>query len=290
MLKKVLLLSALSLLPLSAQSENLCAKLKGPEMILRDQPSKPRWKLYWSDEFNQNGKTDPSSWEHLIDGEGCGNDEAQYYTDRDAPNARIKNGKLFITALKQKMHWSEYTSARLLTRNSYTYGRFEIRAKMPSGVGTWPAIWMLPRHQTYGDAMWIDNGEIDIAEAAGRDPDHVLSSAYSKADNYWTGVQKTNYSEVKNSSTEFHTYTFDWLPDGMDFYIDGALTHSIIREPGSDWTKWPFDQDFYLIMNLAVGGGFGGDIDDRSFPAQLVIDYVRIYRPLLYRDCFPQNK
>ena len=290
MLTKILLFSVLSLTCFAAQSENLCSRLKGPEMILRDQPEGPRWKLVWSDEFDEDGKTDSANWGHTIDGQGNGNDEAQYYTDRDASNARSKNGILTITARKEKKEWAEYTSARLFSRKTWTYGRFEIRAKLSVGLGTWPAIWMLPSKMTYGESMWIDNGEIDIAEAAGRDPDHVLSSAYSKADNYWTGVQKTNYADVPNSATEFHTYTFEWLPELMEFYVDGKKTHTIIREPGSDWTKWPFDQEYYLIMNLAVGGGFGGDIDDSVFPANIQIDYARVYRPLLFRDCFPQNK
>jgi beta-glucanase (GH16 family) len=290
MLRKILLFSGLSLVSFSAQSENLCSRLKGPAMILRDQAESPRWKLVWSDEFSHNGKTDSSNWGHTIDGNGCGNDEQEYYTDRNAANARIKNGILTITALKEKKEWANYTSARLYSKKTWTYGRFEIRAKMAAGLGTWPAIWMLPTKQTYGEQIWVDNGEIDIAESAGRDPDHVLSSAYTKADNYWTGVQKTHYAEVKNSATEFHTYTFDWLPEVMDFYIDGVKSHSIIREPGSDWTRWPFDQEFYLILNLAMGGGFAGDIEDSSLPARIEIDYVRVYRPLLFRDCFPQNK
>src|SRR4026208_2586222 len=155
--------------------------------------SSDQWRLVWSDEFDYNGLPDPKKWSYDVGGHGWGNKELQYYTERRKENARVENGKLIIEARRDSWEGHEYTSARLVTKGKgdWTYGRFEVKAKLPSGRGTWPAIWMLPTERSYGESYWPDNGEIDIMEHVGYDPDVVHGSAHTKAYYHSINTQKT---------------------------------------------------------------------------------------------------
>lgn len=232
-------------------------------------------RLYWGDEFNYPGTPDSTKWSYDLGGEGWGNNELQRYTN-DPRNVRVENGNLIIEAHKDS---SSYTSARLISKDKgdWLYGRMEVRAKLPKGNGTWPAIWMLPTDWKYGD--WPASGEIDIMEHVGFDPGVIHGTIHTEAYNHIKQTQKEGLITVATAQEEFHTYAVDWRENKMDFYMDDQLYYSVTRDPKEDFKGWPFDQKFHLLMNLAVGGGWGGQkgIDESIWPQQLVVDYVRVY-------------
>lgn len=236
--------------------------------------------LKWSDEFNgPNGPIDSNKWVHQLGGDGWGNNEDQFYTPR-TENSRIQNGYLVIEARKEDFANRKYTSARIYSKAKWKYGRIEVRARLPEGRGSWPAIWMLPE-SLYNKSMgWPDCGEIDIMEHVGFDPGVIVSSLHSKTYNWMNHNQKTNKTTIQEPSTQFHVYTLDWSAERMEFYVDDHLIYRIEKEPGADVKQWPFDQDFHLILNNAIGGFWGGEkgIDDASFPQTFLIDYVRVYQ------------
>ncbi|CAM3220804.1 glycoside hydrolase family 16 protein [Rhodothermus bifroesti] len=248
----------------------------------------PNWELVWSDEFDYSGLPDPQKWDYDVGGHGWGNREAQYYTRARLENARVENGLLVIEARREAEPYQghSFTSARLVTRGkaSWTYARVEVRAQLPSGRGTWPAIWMLPDRQTYGSAYWPDNGEIDIMEHVGFDPDVVHASIHTQAYNHIQGTQKTARIHVPTARTAFHVYAVEWTPEAIRAFVDDSLYFTFPNErltrSGADWRQWPFDQPFHLILNIAVGGNWGGmqGIDSTAFPARMLVDYVRVYR------------
>lgn len=242
--------------------------------------------LVWSDEFEQDGLPDPEKWDYDYGntcdrpfGCGWGNNEKQFYTRNDPDNARVENGVLIIEARKEQMDSSAYTSARLVTRGKHAqrYGRVEVRAKLPSGRGTWPAIWMLPRENQYGG--WPRSGEIDIMEHVGYEPDSVFGTVHTEAYNHSIGTQRGGQIYLPDAETAFHTYAIDWTTDQIDFWVDDQKYFTFQNEKsGSE--AWPFDQAFYLILNIAVGGNWGGaqGIDDSIWPQRMEIDYVRFYQ------------
>ncbi len=236
------------------------------------------WKLSWSEEFNYNGLPDSNKWSYNVGGHGWGNNELQYYTDGDISNASVSNGTLKITALQQKKEGKDYTSARLVTdkKADFTYGKIEIRAKLPPGRGLWPALWMLGSN--VGDVGWPDCGEIDIMEHVGFEKDSVFGTIHSKAYNHIINTQKGKKIFIKNPYDEFHLFTLEWTPERMDFLLDNTLYNHIQNEHKTT-AEWPFDSPFYLIVNLAVGGNLGGKkgVDTTVFPAVLEVDYIRIY-------------
>lgn len=244
-------------------------------------PPKRGWNLIWFDEFNYTGLPDSSKWGYDEGGKGWGNHELEYYTAKRLENARVEDSVLVIEARKEKWSNREYTSARLVSRNKgdWTYGRFEIRAKLPSGKGTWPAIWMLPTKWTYGNGGWPDNGEIDIMEYVGYDKAKVHGSTHSKAYYWRINTQKTAITDVPDAETEFHVYAMEWSKDKIEMFVDTTKYFTFINE-GKGWEVWPFDKDFHMILNLAIGGDWGGvqGIDDSIFPQKLLIDYVRVYK------------
>lgn len=245
-------------------------------------PVDKAWKFettpVWQDEFDYTGLPNTSKWGYDLGGSGWGNNEAQYYTDA-LSNAKVENGQLTITARKEVMGGKNYTSARLVTRNKgdFLYGRVEVRAKLPSGKGTWPAIWMLPTDWAYGD--WPKSGEIDIMEHVGYDPNNVLFSVHTQAYNHSIGTQKSGTQKIQTAMTEFHNYRLDWTPYAVRGYFDDQLVFTFVNE-GKGYASWPFDKRFHLLINLAVGGNWGGaqGIDDSIFPAAYEIDYVRVYK------------
>lgn len=232
----------------------------------------------WQDEFDYEGRPDPSKWGYDLGGDGWGNQELQAYTDR-AANASVAGGVLTITARREPTGGRDYSSARLVSkgRGDFLYGRIEARAKLPPGRGTWPAIWMLPTDAAYGG--WPASGEIDIMEHVGYDPGRVHMSVHTKTYNHRIGTQKTATRTVPGATAEFHRYRVDWTPDGVRGYIDDVPVLAFANE-GSGADAWPFDRRFHLLLNLAVGGAWGGKegVDAQAFPASMQVDYVRVYR------------
>ncbi|WP_022826080.1 glycoside hydrolase family 16 protein [Hymenobacter norwichensis] len=249
-------------------------------------PAKPRYtfrKLAWSDEFNYTGLPDSTKWKYDVGGNGWGNKELQYYTKARRENARVESGNLIVEARREAlMPANEYTSARLLSKGkggSMTYGRFEVRAKIPGGRGTWPAIWMLPDQNPYGNHSWPDNGEIDIMEHVGYDPNVIHASTHCKAYYFRINNQKTSVTKLPDATTAFHTYAVEWTPETITAEIDGQL-YFATRNEGTGWEAWPWDKPFHLLLNVAVGGEWGGQkgIDADAFPQQMLVDYVRFYQ------------
>lgn len=240
--------------------------------------------LVWSDEFDADGLPDETKWGYDA-GDGCpilcgwGNDELQYYTERRLENARIEDGHLVVEARREPFGTREYTSARLVTKGKgdWLYGRIEIRAELPSGTGTWPAMWLLPTDRVYGD--WPASGEIDVMEHVGFAPDSVFAAVHTASYNHVLGTQRTGRVRVPDAETAFHVYAIEWTPQRIDFYVDDERFFAFLKE-GTDSAVWPFDQAFHLILNIAVGGSWGGvqGVDDAIWPQRLVLDYVRVYQ------------
>ena len=240
---------------------------------------KNKWKLAWSDEFNYQGLPDTAAWSFETYGNtrGWGNNEKQFYTDRDTLNAFVSNGTLKITARQAPAENKDYTSARISTAKKavFQYGKFEIRAKLPAGRGTWPAIWMLNNDKSI---KWPACGEIDIMEHVGYDKDTIHGTIHTEAYNHIKGTQKGKTIYIASPYDQFHVYAIEWTKDKIDFMMDGKVYNSFANEHKSV-NEWPFNQPFYLILNLAIGGNWGGrqGIDPAIFPATMEVDYVRVY-------------
>jgi beta-glucanase (GH16 family) len=232
---------------------------------------------FWSDEFDNAGSPDASKWNYDIGAGGWGNNELQYYTSDN--NAVVQDGKLSIEARKETKEGSSYTSARLVSKGKgdFLYGRFEISAKLPAGRGLWPAIWLLSSDNAYG--VWPNSGEMDIMEQVGFDPYNIHCTVHNNVYNGQRGNQKTANSILPSATSDFHVYRVDWTPYSVKGFIDGTQYFEYTND-GQGYTTWPYDQNFYLILNVAVGGNWGGanGIDDSVFPGQMQIDYVRVYK------------
>ncbi len=260
------------------------------------------WSLVWSDEF-KGTELDKNKWTfdlgngHSVGNPGWGNNELEYYTNR-SENVKVDNGNLVITAKNENYEGYNYTSARIKTKGLFSkkYGKFEIRAKAPTGQGLWPAIWMMPEEDVYG--VWAASGELDIMEGWGSKPHKVAGTIHYGSQ--WPGNEYSgNEYDFPNggSITDYHTYAVEWEPGEIRWYVDGQLYSTkndwYSRSNGKNQDNAypaPFDQKFHLIMNLAVGGNFDGDPADTSiFPKSMSVDYVRVYeltgRP--YRDPVP---
>ncbi|MRT92094.1 glycoside hydrolase family 16 protein [Ancylomarina sp. 16SWW S1-10-2] len=243
--------------------------------------SKDNYQLVWSDEFDYTGLPDSTKWIYDTEGnsEGWGNDELQHYTIAKKENAWVENGVLNITALKESVEGKEYSSARLNSKVSWLCGKIEVNAKLPNGRGTWPAIWMMPGDWSFKDGNWPNIGEIDIMEHVGHNLGVVHASAHS-ADYQWQiGTQQTATITISDISEKFHSYIWEWTPNIMRAYVDDQLYFEYKNE-GLGESKWPYVKPFYLILNLAVGGAWGGaeGIDEACFPQSMQVDYVRIYQ------------
>lgn len=239
--------------------------------------------LVWQDEFNNerlpDGKTvlpNTDDWWYETGASGWGNNELQNYiagfsgTDTCAV---IKNGILNIIAKKRK---NEVLSIRMNTVRSWTYGYFEARLKLPGGRGTWPAFWMMPKNYT----AWPDDGEIDIMEEVGYHPEYVSSSVHCKAYNHVLGTQKTAERWTSTAESDFHIYALEWTANNIKTYIDGVLLFTFDNDKLGNKDTWPFNVPFYLKLNLAWGGNWGGaqGVDETKLPAVYQIDYVRVYQ------------
>lgn len=238
------------------------------------------YRLVWADEFGRNGLPDPAKWAYDtgMNKAGWHNRELQYYSGPRAENAVVKNGRLVITARKEALSsapdWGgqRYTSTRLVTlgKRDWTYGFFEIRAKLPCGKGTWPAIWMLN-----SKLDWPAGGELDIMEHIGHEPGRVFSTAHTAAGHGGKGGGAATL--VPDACSAFHNYQMHWTPEHVRFGIDGKL-HYQYPNLGRGADQWPFDAPQFLILNIAIGGDLGGAVDDGIFPVAMEVDHVRVYQ------------
>ncbi len=238
-----------------------------------------KWKFgdkpVWSDEFDSGKTPDTTKWRAQTGGGGWGNNEVQFYTK--SGNALIENGMLKIIARKEKMHGKNFTSSRIITKNKadWKYGRFEMRLKLPKGRGTWPAVWLLPND--YSENNESSYCEIDLLEHVGYDPQNVYFSVHFK-DNSDDGDRATDSAKVKTAESEFHTYRMDWTPHGIRGFVDDKKYFELLSKKDKRYKKL-MGRKFFLIVNLAVGGDWGGHkgIDKNIFPAVMEVDYVRVY-------------
>jgi beta-glucanase (GH16 family) len=238
------------------------------------------YQLVWADEFECDGLPDPTRWAYDtgMNKAGWHNRELQYYAGPRAENAVVRGGRLVITARRESLStapdWGgqRYTSTRLFThgRRDWTYGFFEVRAKLPCGLGTWPAIWLL------NSAMdWPAGGELDIMEHVGKNPGHVFSSIHTAANH--GGNPVGGGTTLKDACSRFHDYQMHWTADRLRFAIDGKV-HLEYVNPRAGRERWPFDTPQFLILNIAVGGDLGGPVDDSVFPVAMEVEHVRVYQ------------
>jgi beta-glucanase (GH16 family) len=253
--------------------------LAGAAIALGTFTARGDWQLVWSDEFN-GVSIDTNHWTFEIGNHrGWGNHELEYYTDRPE-NVCVSNGVLHITARRESTNETFYTSARLKSQGLFAkeYGRFEFRAKFPGGRGYWPALWLMPEHSAYG--RWPACGEIDIVENRGNNPAVVGGTIhYAGADGRHLQSSGRYRFPLNDGATNFHTYLLEWTTNSINWYVDNHLyeTQTNWSTAGAAYPA-PFNQPFYIIMNLAVGGDFGGNPDsDTVFPGEMQVDYVRVY-------------
>jgi hypothetical protein len=237
-----------------------------------------KMQLVWSDEFNYSGLPDPTKWNYDVGGWGWGNNELQYYTKDSLGNARVQNGLLTIELKQQKMEDRKYSSARLVTKGKgdWIYGRIDVSAKLPKGLGTWPAIWMLG---STTPLKWPDDGEIDIMEHVGFNPGFIHATTHTKSFNHIIGNQKTDTIIVKDFDTQFHEYSVIWNKDSVTILLDNQAYYTF-KNNGTGKAAWPFDGPMHLLLNIAFGGNWGGakGVNDAILPAKMEIDYVRVYQ------------
>ena len=238
------------------------------------------YELVWADEFDGEGLPDPEKWAWDTHANSIGwyNNELQYYAAERPENARVEDGRLIITARKESLQdradWGGqgYTSARLITKGKaeWTYGFFELRAKLPCGAGSWPAIWTLGATQG-----WPDGGEIDIMEHVGNTPEDVFGTIHNRSTAGTFGDGDS--IKVEDACDAFHDYQMVWTHDTITIAVDGTPFHRY-RKDGSGSAQWPFDKPQYLLLNLAIGGQMGGEVHDAIFPARFEIEHVRVYQ------------
>jgi beta-glucanase (GH16 family) len=231
-------------------------------------------KLIWQEEF-EGTQLDQEVWNFEL-GDGCpnlcgwGNNERQLYTKE---NHKVQNGQLIITAKKEG---SVYTSTKITTKGKkeFQYGRIEIRAKLPVGTGIWPAFWMLGSN--IDTAGWPKCGEIDILEYVGKEPEMVYTTLHTQDSHGNTiNTKKTKFNNIEKG---FHKYSIDWSKDTIVFYVDDKEVYKFAPDKKTE-DKWPFNQPFYIIVNMAIGGNFGGpEVDDSIFPQEYIVDYIKVYQ------------
>lgn len=230
--------------------------------------------LVFSDEFDVNGSPDATKWGYDTGDGGWGNNEVQHYTDR-IDNAVVEDGVLKIIAKTESYNGSDYTSARMKTQDlfDFTYGRVDVRAKLPAGGGTWPAIWMLGSN--FSTVGWPACGEIDIMEHVGNDPGHIGAALHTLSSSGAT-INQMNF-EISDATSEFHVYSLNWSPDQITFLVDDEIFYTY-NPANKDANTWPYDANQFLILNIALGGTLGGTIDTSFIEDSMEIDYVRVYQ------------
>ncbi len=234
--------------------------------------------MVWNDEFNTPGLPDSTKWNH--ESGKLRNNELQYYTVKRLENARIEDSVLIIEARKEKYNGADYTSASIISKGigDWKYGKIEIRAKVPAGKGTWPALWMMPSNNEYGG--WPRSGEIDIMEYIGVEPQNLFYTCHFEGTD-GSGHQSsgTKSSYITNPYNQFIKFTLVWTPDKIEWYANDKKYHQYVRS-SDNYKVWPFNKEFYLILNLAYGGSWGGyaGVDDTKLPHKFLIDYVRVFQ------------
>lgn len=252
-----------------------------PEVIIPEEAVSEEATLVWSEEFDGDS-VDTEIWRYDTGSNGWGNNEWQNYTN--GSNSEVSDGTLKITANKvgSGQNVGDYTSSRMLSNETFLYGRIEIRAKMPTlqGNGLWPALWMLGEDIfTIG---WPQCGEIDLMEYVSYNPNNVVQTIHSVANNHSNGTQiSTGDILLESIEEEFHNYGLIWQEDSLEFYIDTPdnITLTIERPENYNNDNWPFNKRYFFLLNVAVGGNWGGaqGVNDAIFPAQMEVDYVRVY-------------
>ncbi|CAF1430977.1 unnamed protein product [Adineta ricciae] len=244
----------------------------------------------WEDEFNSEGTVDQNKWDFDVGGNGWNHHEKQYYTQNRAQNARCENfpgsqnGRLIIEAHKETYDKNNFTSARLKSKKSWTYGRLQVRALLPKGRGLYSVFLLFPVNKTYGREYWPDNGNIDLMLHHGNDPQNVEAAINTKSYNWLVDNQPINKVTIPDVTTDFKVYTLEWNVHQLEMFVgddDDPFKTRILFWPklGGDWTRWPFDKPFYVLLFLAIGGIWGGnDIDDSIFPCRMEIDWIRYYQ------------
>jgi beta-glucanase (GH16 family) len=251
-----------------------------PVPPVADSPAPAGYALVWSDEFETDGLPDVTRWDYDTERNRLGwyNNELQYYAASRLNNSRVTGGRLQITARLEELRvapdWGRqrYTSARLITRGKaqWTYGFFEVRAKLPCGKGTWPAIWMLG-----SGGIWPDDGEIDIMEQVGSNPTRVFGTVHRRAGSGGGGTGAA--TQVPDACTAFHDYQLHWTVDEIAIGVDGVV-HFRYPNPRTGRAAWPFDEPQYMLLNIAIGGVLGGAVDDGIFPVTMEIEHVRVWQ------------
>jgi beta-glucanase (GH16 family) len=242
-------------------------------------PAPAGYTLVWADEFDAAGLPDSTRWDYDTERNRLGwwNSERQYYAAARLQNSVVEGGRLRITARRESLSslpdWGgqAYSSVRLITRGkaAWTYGFFEIRARMPCGVGTWPAIWMLGT-----GGRWPEDGEIDIVEHVGRNPGEILGTVHTPITG---GSGNGSRTPLATACTQFHDYQLHWTADEIAIGVDGRVYHRY-RNPRTGRAAWPFDAPQYLLLNIAIGGTLGGAVDDSIFPRTLEVEHVRVWQ------------
>jgi len=238
---------------------------------------KETWDLVWSEEFEYRGEPNPQIWDYELG--FIRNKELQYYTNKPH-NVIVEDGICVINALLEGEDSITSASINTLGKKDFLYGRIEVRAKIPSALGTWPAIWMLGTNRS--ELGWPACGEIDIMEHVGYDSDRIHANVHTGAYNHSIGTNKGNQIEVTEPWADFHLYAVEWFGDHMDFFMDDSLYFSFKNDGTGNNDTWPFDKPHYLLINLAYGGTWGGQqgVDTKELPLQYEIDYVRYYKPV----------
>lgn len=240
----------------------------------------PGYTLVFADEFNGTGKPDITKWTIEPRPKGWINGEQQVYTDSSYDNARLRNGNLVITGKKDFPNYNTtepWSSARVLTQNKFdfTYGKVEVRARLPRARGSWPAIWLMPTTSAYG--AWPKSGELDVMEHVGNNFGTVLSTVHTQNNNWMNGSHTSASKVMPDVDTVFHVYAMEWSEDSIRFTYDGVKCYTYVN-PKTDWKDWPFDQKFHIILNVAIGGGMGGSITEADWPDSMLVDYVHVYQ------------
>jgi len=240
-----------------------------------------KYQLVWADEFDYVGKPDPEKWSYDVGARKWGNNEIQYYTE--GANVLVSKGMMTLTGRIENYQDSPYTSCRMTTfdKKHFQYGRIAVKAKLPTAKGSWPAIWMLPIDiRGKNRQPWPRCGEIDIMEHVTTNMNTVHVSLHTEKYNHVLRTQRTHFAKFDNFTSDFHEFAMDWTKDYIEFFIDGK-SFSLFNRNASGYDSseagWPFDKPYYLIINLAVGGSWGGEVGVNEYPCDFPVEYVRYY-------------
>ena len=252
--------------------------IEGGEMVIPE-----GYKLVWNDEFNEGSELNSTDWRHEVQKSGWVNNELQNYVNGSADGKRvteIADNRLYINCFKGSN--GKIYSGRVYAHETqgWLYGIFEARIKLPKGKGTWPAFWMMPCNNDFGANPWPKCGEIDIMEEVGVNPNYTSSSLHTEKFNHVMGTQITKERLTTGAEDGFHVYRLEWTPDYIKTYVDGKELLNFNNDGKNDVGSWPFNKPFYVILNLAWGGAWGGKdgVDESALPVQMEVDYVRVFQ------------